>query len=176
MTNASKKPNKAPQVSEEEFETIVRIAKRLAPRYTFGSYERSDIEQEAIIIGLDGMSRYDKTRPLENFLFTHINNRLKNFKRDNFFRVTTGNAEKVQQAKKNLLEASVAVDPIVHIEDDMGNAIDLKTAIEKLNNELPAKYRQDYLRLCANVRISKKRRTELIDAIKQILGADHEPS
>lgn len=173
MTNA-KKQNKSPQVSEEDFNTIVRIAKRLAPRYTFGSYEKADIEQEAIIIGLDGMLRYDKSRPLENFLFTHINNRLKNFKRDNYFRVTTGNAEKVQQAKKNLLEASVAIDPIIHIEDDMGHTIDMKHAIEKLNKELPAKYRQDYLRLCANVRITKKRKTELIEVIKKILGADNE--
>lgn len=159
-----------PEVTEEDYKTIIKIAKKLAPRYVFGSYERADIEQEAIIMGLDGLSRYDRARPLENFLFTHINNRLKNFKRDNYYRVTTGNAEKVQQAKKNLLEASVAIDPIVYTEQDMEHNLDIKEAIEKINNKLPAKYRQDYLRMCANVRISKKRKDEVIAAIKSIIS------
>jgi len=161
--------------SEEDYKVIIKIAKKLAPRYVFGSYERADIEQEAIIMGLDGLSRYDRTRPLENFLFTHINNRLKNFKRDNYYRITTGNAEKVQQAKKNLLDASVAIDPVIYIEQDMDHNLDVKEAIDKINNKLPAKYRQDYLRMCANVRISKKRKDELIDVIRSIIdGGDQE--
>jgi len=158
------------EVTEEDYKVIIKIAKKLAPRYVFGSYERADIEQEAIIMGLDGLSRYDRTRPLENFLFTHINNRLKNFKRDNYYRVTTGNAEKVQQAKKNLLEASVAIDPIVYVEHDIDHVLDTKEIIDKINNNLPAKYRQDYLRMCANVRISKKRKDELISVIKSIVN------
>lgn len=165
------KPNKElSDTTEEDYKVIIKIAKKLAPRYVFGSYERADIEQEAIIMGLDGLSRYDRTRPLENFLFTHINNRLKNFKRDNYYRVTTGNAEKVQQAKKNLLEASVAIDPIVYVEHDIDHVLDTKEIIDKINNNLPAKYRQDYLRMCANVRISKKRKDELISVIKSIVN------
>lgn len=165
------KPNKElSDTTEEDYKVIIKIAKKLAPRYVFGSYERADIEQEAIIMGLDGLSRYDRARPLENFLFTHINNRLKNFKRDNYYRVTTGNAEKVQQAKKNLLEASVAIDPIVYVEHDIDHVLDTKEIIDKINNNLPAKYRQDYLRMCANVRISKKRKDELISVIKSIVN------
>ena len=165
------KPNKElSDTAEEDYKVIIKIAKKLAPRYVFGSYERADIEQEAIIMGLDGLSRYDRARPLENFLFTHINNRLKNFKRDNYYRITTGNAEKVQQAKKNLLEASVAMDPIVYVEHDIDHALDTKEIIDKINNNLPAKYRQDYLRMCSNVRISKKRKDELISVIKSIVN------
>lgn len=160
------------QATEEQFKIITTIAKKLAPRYVFGSYEKEDIEQEAIMMGLDGLKRHDGIRPLENFLYTHINNRLKNFKRDNYYRITTGSAEKVQQAKKDLFGAPVAIDPIVYVEEDMCEAIDVKEAIEKINRELPAKYRNDYLRMCSGVRVSKNKKMEILSLIKKILGED----
>lgn len=162
------------EINPEHLKIIQTIAKQLAPRYVFGSYERDDIEQEAVLIGIDGLKRYDGVRPLENFLYTHMNNRLKNFKRDNYFRVTTGNAEKVQQAKKDLFGASAAIDPVIYIEDDVSESIDAKDAIEKINQALPAKYRADYLKMCNGAKVPKKRKTEILSLIKQVLGVQDE--
>ena len=162
------------EINPEHFSIIQRIAKQLAPRYVFGSYEREDIEQEATILALDGLKRYDGVRPLENFLYTHVSNRLKNFKRDNYFRITTGNAEKVQQAKKDLLGASSAIDPIIYVEEDMSEVIDAKDAIEKINEQLPAKYRADYLKMCNGAKVPKKRKAEILSLLKKILGAEDE--
>jgi hypothetical protein len=35
---------------------------------------------------MEGLEKYDNTRPLENFLWTHVRNRLFNFKRNNYQR------------------------------------------------------------------------------------------
>ena len=75
-------------VSEEEFVEIVeRIGRRLCDKFKFGYYSREDIQQECFIEAIDGLERYDKDRPLENFLWRHVHNRLCNLKRNKYFRL-----------------------------------------------------------------------------------------
>ena len=96
-----------PNMSEQEVVGIIKkVARSLAPKYTFAFYGVDDIEQEAFVMGMEALSRYDPTKPLENFLYTHIGNRLKNFKRDNYYRQDDGNAQKIQNRKKNLLDTT----------------------------------------------------------------------
>ena len=91
-------------MSEEEVvSTINKVASRLAHKFTFAFYELEDIKQEAFIIAMEAMNRYDEKKPLENFLFVHVANRLKNFKRDNYFRQDEGSAQKIQKRKVNFL-------------------------------------------------------------------------
>ena len=74
-------------MSEDEVvEVITKVSKRLSYKFRFGYYETDDIEQEAFILALDGLESYDNKRPLENFLYIHIKNRLINFKRNNYER------------------------------------------------------------------------------------------
>ena len=71
------------------------VVNRIAPKYTFYGYQADDLKQEAFIICMEALPRYDAKRPLENFLSVHLSNRLKNFVRDNHF---TSNEE--QKAAK----------------------------------------------------------------------------
>lgn len=74
-------------VSEEEFlQVIENISKRLAYKFKFGYHSYEDMKQQATIFALEGLKKYDKSRPLENFLWTHVRNRLFNYKRDNYQR------------------------------------------------------------------------------------------
>lgn len=74
-------------VDEEEFlEAIEKITKKLKYKFKFGYHEAEDMKQQAIIFAIQGLEFYDKNRPLENFLWTHVRNRLFNFKRDNYQR------------------------------------------------------------------------------------------
>jgi len=87
-------------VTEQDFVDIVqKIARRISHRYVFTSYEPCDIEQEAFLIAVEGLERYDSSKPLENFLYVHINNRLKNLKRKVYYRIETGEAQKIQDVK-----------------------------------------------------------------------------
>lgn len=71
----------------EVLEIIDRISSRLCHKFTFGFHTHEDIKQQAFIEACKGLITYDGKRPLENFLWIHIKNRLCNFKRDNFERI-----------------------------------------------------------------------------------------
>jgi hypothetical protein len=97
MTKKTQKPTKKSQkknssslpnnVSEEEFlQALENISKRLAHKFKFGYHGYDDIKQQAAIFALEGLEKYDNKRPLENFLWTHVRNRLFNYKRDNYQR------------------------------------------------------------------------------------------
>ena len=90
--------------SDEVTSIILKVTQKLAPKYIFASYDVEDIEQEAFIIVLDALSRYDSDKTLENFLYTHINNRLKNFKRDNNYRQNHRPSQQIQNRKRNILK------------------------------------------------------------------------
>lgn len=75
------------KVPEDEFVEIVeKITKKLIYQFKFGYHTHQDIKQQAYIYAIEALQRYDKKRPLENFLWTHIRNRLFNYKRNNYKR------------------------------------------------------------------------------------------
>lgn len=81
-----KKLNK-PIISDEEFiEVFNKVTKKLIYKFKFGYHEAEDMKQQAAIFALEALEKYDHKRPLENFLWTHIRNRLFNFKRDKYQR------------------------------------------------------------------------------------------
>ena len=71
---------------EQVLQTINNIANRLAAKFKFGYHELEDMKQQARLFAWEGLKNYDGVRPLENFLWTHVRNRLYNFKRNNFGR------------------------------------------------------------------------------------------
>ena len=81
-------PNSLPNnVSTEDFLLALdNICKRLANKFRFAYHSIDDMKQQAAIFALEGLKNYDKSRPLENFLWTHVRNRLFNYKRDHYQR------------------------------------------------------------------------------------------
>ena len=65
---------------QEVLAVIEKIANRYCHKFKFGYFTAEDIKQEAFIIAVDALDRYDERRPLENFLSSHVKNRLINFK------------------------------------------------------------------------------------------------
>lgn len=156
---------------EQVLEIITRVAARLSPKYVFGYFGREDIEQEAILMGYDALTRWDGVRPLENFVYTHINNRLKTFKRDNYYRLNAGSAEAIQQAKKNIMDP-ISIDSVNVLklvpEDEYAEAR------AYIDDFLPVQYRKDYLRLCCGVKISKPVKLKVLSVLSSLLKEYHE--
>ena len=74
-------------MSEDEvLEVIEDVAKRLAWKYKFGYHDLDDMKQQARLEAWKGLDKYDGKRPLINFLWTHVRNRLFNMRRDKFER------------------------------------------------------------------------------------------
>jgi hypothetical protein len=75
------------KIDEQYFlEVINIITKKLAYKFKFGYHDIEDMKQQISIFALEGLKNYDHKRPLENFLWTHVRNRLFNYKRDNYQR------------------------------------------------------------------------------------------
>ena len=119
---------------------------------------------------MEALERYDEGKPIENFLFVHIGNRLKNFKRDNYFRHDEGKAEKVQKRKRNLLEPANLEDfSVAKGGDDLSIKISDQEIIELVKRNIPANMRADFLRLCAGVTLPKARRLEIMAVVRRIV-------
>ena len=74
-------------LSEQQIIDIIdKIASRLGPKFRFGYHTNEDMKQQASLFAWDGMVAWDGIRPLENFLWVHVRNRLYNFKRNNYGR------------------------------------------------------------------------------------------
>ena len=168
-----KKPD---NLSEQEvIEVITRVSKKLAPKFVFASYETGDIEQEAFLMGVEGLTRYDSSKPLENFMYSHINNRLKNFKRDNYYRFDYGNAQRIQDRKKNILEPmDIAALYSVSTEDETVTNAHMSEMIELIDRKLPAELRGDYLRLQTNTPLPKGRKAIITQAIESIINGEYD--
>lgn len=149
---------------EDVVKQIKIVVDRIAPKYTFNGYDVDDIKQEAFIICMDALSRYDQKRPLENFLSVHLSNRLKNFVRDNFYTKNEEDKKKVLSPKSLSYE-----DYIPDSEHDHDNKIDASDIKKIIDKYLPSEYRADYLKIVSNVYVPKKRQDEIINLVKELL-------
>ena len=149
---------------QEVIDQINIVVNRISARYTFHGYELDDIKQEAFIICMDAMDRYDPTRPLENFLSVHLSNRLKNFVRDNYY--TKDQEEKKKVIKPSSLSYEYTIQTYA---DEIDDNIDAAAFQKIIDQKLPAEHRADYLKIINDVYVPKKRREEIISIIKELL-------
>jgi hypothetical protein len=77
----------SPTILNEASPIIERLAKVRSNNGSFAYYEAKDVYQEVWCMCLEALDRYDPTvGPIENYLVTHVTNRIKNLKRDRYFR------------------------------------------------------------------------------------------
>ena len=200
-----KNKTKLPQgVSEDEFlAAIDNICKKLVYKFKFGYHSIEDMKQQSIVFALEGLKNYDPKRPLENFLWTHIHNRLFNFKRDNYQRpdkpctscIFFDKAckysqnqckeyenkydcelylawEKRNNSKKNILspsniENNSVINPKMPSPE---NSVYFKEIDTLINENLPIKYREFYLKLKNGCKLKKLELIQLQDQIKIIMS------
>lgn len=148
---------------QQVIDQINIVVNRIAPKYAFGTYGVDDIKQEAFIICMDALNRYDQKRPLENFLSVHLSNRLKNFVRDNYY-------SKDEEEKKKVLKPKyLSQEDVIKYDVDYDFNIEAKNLKKIIDKYLPVDRRSDYLKLINDVYIPKKKREELVMLIKNLM-------
>lgn len=160
------------QPTKEQQETILRVIDRIAPRYVFGYYELDDIKQESYIICLEALSKYDKSRPFENFISKHLSNRLKTLIRDKYSRskIESEKHNRLNQNKKNLMDLKSGEGQNKICEEDILERMSTNEAIEILMRELPPSMRNNFYRLANGVSIQSSKKNALFEKVKEILG------
>jgi len=149
---------------KQVMDQIHAVVNRIAPKYTFQGYEIDDIKQEAFLICMDALDRYDPQRPLENFLSVHLSNRLKNFIRDNYY------VKDVDENKKKILRAgSISETPNIVELVSGADDIEINEVKKIIDKKLDPSYRADYLKIINGIYVNKKRRELIIENIMSIL-------
>lgn len=150
------------------------MIERIAPRYTFGYYDVDDIKQESYIICMEGLSKYDNSRPFENFISKHLSNRLKTLIRDKYSRsnIESPKHEKLNQNKKNLMDLKSSDGQFKIFEEDIIEKMSTNEAIDKIMQELSPSMRNNFYRLANGVSIQSSKKNALFNKIKEILGED----
>lgn len=193
-------------VNEQEFlDAVDKISKKLIYKFKFGYHQAEDMKQQATIFALQGLKFYDKKRPLENFLWTHVRNRLFNYKRDNYQRpdkpcltcpfynkLAAHDCDKYSDksecslysnwlqknnVKKNIMKP-VSIDSSkenAHPSTDIAEQIKNKEILEKINSSIPVKYRKSLLLFLGGQKIPKKDYEILIQTIRSVLNIDSIP-
>ena len=168
---------------QEVLIVIEKIANRYCHKFKFGYFTAEDIKQEAFIIAVDALDRYDERRPLENFLSSHVKNRLINFKRDNYCRQQKEDAdikwELRNNAKKFLMEPLDISNIRDEQEKNMRNENDFiediftREMFDLIDSELPVDLRSDYLRIKDGVYVPKPRRQQIYNEISKIINGEN---
>lgn len=187
---------KQSKLSEQEILAIINnIANRLARKFRFGYHDIEDMKQEARLIAWEGMAAWDKVRPLENFLWTHVRNRLYNLKRDKYERPRPcikcknnnsakceganceyySNWETINQTKKNLM---IPID-IYSVDDehekhmkvscDIDVKIDYDALVALIDRELPVLLRPLFIKLKYGNKLNKVEKSKIQAAIQEII-------
>jgi DNA-directed RNA polymerase specialized sigma24 family protein len=194
-----------PTVSEDQVvQAINKVVAILAPSFVFGCYGLDDIKQEGRVFGLQAMAKYDPSRPLENFLYSHIRNRLINLRRDKYHRndppcklcqeaVANRTAHpdgrycakflawrKRNAAKANLMRpldlehVSDETEKNARRESDVVEGAEVREALKLIDEGLPVELRATYLQMRAGQAVSKARKEQVVHAIRSLLRADHD--
>ena len=163
------------EILDEAYPIIENIAKSRSSRGSFAYYENCDVFQEVWSMCLEAMERYDpEIGPIENYLTRHVSNRIKNLKRDKYFRpgfnISTSGMAKTRMNLVNALpidggdiaeqgtllcSSPLGTDPVDHL---------LCTeTLEYIREKLPENLSESFEALISNNKV----RSPLLDDVRQ---------
>jgi len=175
-----------PNHTEEQVLALLdNIANRFKMKYRFDIHDEDDIYQEAYVLAWQALDKYNGNHPLENFLTTHVSNRLKNFKRNNLYYKQEPGIDSSKQeraewnerylSQKRIFEA-ITIDRIrdehesnMRRPSDSENVLYYKQVAQCIDKFLPSELRIEYLKMKEGINIPKPRREYVMGVLKQIL-------
>lgn len=191
---------KRKKIKEEDFIKVLDIiSKKLIYKFKFGYHEIEDMKQQAAIFALEGLEKYDNSRPLENFLWTHVRNRLFNYKRNNYqrpdkpcltcplydpnYKLSLNQCQKYKNkhdcelynswASRNESKKNIMQPTYIDYDIKNDNNFDLSMQnheiIKFLDENIHSDYREIYLRLKHGEKITKQKLLKLKNHIDSLL-------
>ena len=174
-------------------EAMNHVVSVISHTFAFGYYEMDDIRQEARLMCMDAFSRWDRVRPLANFLYSHVHKRLYNLRRNKFMRNDAPCALchgghlhengstceaykkwlKINLSKKYLAQPGSHAHPLEsNTEDRSAKCPSYRMEMAELftvfDKEIPLSLRKDYLKMKEGAFLPKKKERAVIQALRKI--------
>ncbi len=198
---------------KQVLDAIEKAVRILAPKYVFGTVEEDDLKQEGRLEAILALNKkvksedgtlvpmYDPSRPLENFIYTVVNSRLLNYKRNKFTRSDTpckpchqgnpcsGNGSPCHKYtewfERNRIKTNIHSPlGIDNVADEHESSTRMESSVESdaeiheilclIDTKLPADLRADYLRMRAQVNVPRARRQLVEAAVHEIIGTQEQ--
>ena len=186
----SQEPNKLP---DDINEIVDRISSRLSYKFKFGYHTIDDMKQQAALFAWEGIQSWDEVRPIENFLWIHVRNRLYNFKRNNYGRpekpcdscplyvnkectkyndmmdchLYSGWSNR-NESKKSLMSTYSTISDNYHQVNEAEELFS-KEVLAVIDLQLHVSFREDWIRFSNNLRLPKQKRERLLLEIVTVL-------
>jgi DNA-directed RNA polymerase specialized sigma24 family protein len=179
------------------------VVNMLCQTFRLGYYDIEDMKQEGFVYGIEVLPRYDPTRgtALKTFLFTHIRNRFKDFRRDKLERRTPpcstcafyhpedtnrkchGHKDESDcnrwrgwlarnETKRNLMETASYEDEKHTTTANILDDIIQRETIEILERRMPLSLLTDFRRLIDGASLPKIKADKVYEAAREILKED----
>lgn len=160
-------------ISESDLDTIYKVAKRISSSKWIPGYTKEDIEQEAIIIGLKGVSMYNGSIPFEKFISNHIKNRLITLRRDKYIKPGCS-CGKCKKCSHNLSRVNIMNPYDISMEQtklsyEVPDSIASEELMQYLDDCIPAELRDDYLKLTQGCYVSNIQKEKIRVIITEAL-------
>lgn len=142
---------------DDVLDIVTRVIEKQYKKYKFNIYDYDDMYQECYLICHSALERYNPEKgALENFLSFNLCNRLKILLRD-----------KTRSPLKMLDIETISSDERDNlvIEDELRSEL-----LEEIDHAIPAKQRQDFLKILAGQKVSKTRKDRLKETVAEILA------
>lgn len=161
-------------LSQDEILSCINyVVDYLAPGFIFYPMDIDDIKQEGRQAAFKVLGKFNpnfkKTGTIEDrlksFLFTHVRNRLINFKRDVLGRTKEKHDLNYASSIYGLDESHES--QILIEEDD--NFLDIKFIKEKILRELDEEFRHDFHKMMSGLTIPKAQKDKLLNRIREIV-------
>lgn len=183
-------PNK---IDDEIIRSMQKVSKSLSYKFVFGYYDIEDIYQECMMECFKALKKYDDSRPLENFLYSHARNRLINLKRDKFKRSDSpckkchsgepcgaeepgsfcnryANWIARNNTKANLMTPlDISFVPEESSSNEVNQDMEIQEILLLIDKELPMELRSVYLQMREGISVSKAHRQEVELEVMEIM-------
>ncbi len=138
--------------------------------YRIPGYEVEDMEQEAFMICADALERWDKVRPLENFLAFNLSRRMKTLVRDKLkLQSDHSRINRMLMTAADISLINTENEPSL-IENDILEDIYAKDLLSKIDEYLPISLRADYLKIKAGIKVGAGRAKLVKEFLSVLLG------
>jgi DNA-directed RNA polymerase specialized sigma24 family protein len=159
-------------LTEEQVRTIEDVMYTICEDMKFDIYDGDDMAQEIFLICAELTKKYDESKGAYfPYLLGAARNKVISFVRKHYGNVHSGNYNDRIAIRKTRDISKLEI-----LDDSVGDDYLVERYSDYINANIPAGYREDFLKMREGIKISYPRRSEILEYIKNCMNIVDEAS